>query len=102
MTAAAMLRNLDIATKLGCINDAGIDDMRHGRSPTVLNGPYGGDKLSVDHIVPRAVVPELDNVIANLELMPLRMNMAKSASVGQRQFPMPESSTTPGYSVTRD
>ena len=35
MTTAAMLRNLDIATKLGCINDAGLDAMRHGRSPTV-------------------------------------------------------------------
>ena len=32
---------------------------------------YAGDQLSVDHIIPRAVVPELDNVIANLELMPL-------------------------------
>jgi hypothetical protein len=28
----------------------------------------------VDHIIPRAVVPELDNVIANLELMPLHLN----------------------------
>ena len=31
-------------------------------------------------IIPRAVVPELDNVIANLELMPLRMNESKSAT----------------------
>jgi hypothetical protein len=33
----------------------------------------------VDHIDPPAVVPELDNVIANLELMPLRMRPLKSA-----------------------
>jgi hypothetical protein len=41
--------------------------------------------LSVDHIVPRAVAPELDNVIANLELMPLKMNISKSAKMGARQ-----------------
>ena len=49
-------------------------------------GPYRGDELSVDHIIPRAVVPELDNVIANLELMPLRMNESKNAKVGERQL----------------
>ena len=33
-----------------------------------------------------AVVPELDNVIANLELMPLKMNEGKKAKVGARQL----------------
>ena len=50
-----------------------------------MRGPYAGDQLSVDHIIPRAVTPELDNVIANLELMPLRMNQRKNSHVGQRQ-----------------
>ena len=39
----------------------------------------------VDHIIPRAVCPELDNVIANLELMPQRMNSSKNDRVGSRQ-----------------
>jgi len=39
----------------------------------------------VDHIIPRAVVPELDHVIANLELMPLRLNERKNSHMGQRQ-----------------
>jgi hypothetical protein len=59
--------------------------MRKGKAPTVRRGPYQGDHLSVDHIIPRAVVPELDNVIANLELMPLRMNESKNDRVGERQ-----------------
>jgi hypothetical protein len=42
----------------------------------------------VDHIIPRAVCPELDNVIANLELMPMRMNSGKSDRVGSRQRDM--------------
>ncbi len=39
----------------------------------------------MDHIIPLKVVPELDNVIANLELMPLRMNEGKNAKIGARQ-----------------
>lgn len=41
--------------------------------------------MSVDHILPRAEVPELDNVLANLELMPMRMNRTKSAKLGERE-----------------
>src|SRR5437016_9112609 len=60
--------------------------MRQGRAETVRRGPYNGDRLSADHIIPRAVCPELDNGIANLELMPLRMNESKNAKVGDRQL----------------
>ena len=88
LTKDALLRNLDIADKLGCLNDSGFSEMRRGNAPTVMKGPYKGDQLSVDHIIPRAVVPELDNVIANLELMPLRMNERKNAKIGQRQRDM--------------
>ena len=42
----------------------------------------------MDHIVPRAVVPKLDNVIANLELMPLRMNESKNDKLGERHRDM--------------
>jgi hypothetical protein len=97
LTTEAMLRNLDIAEKLGCINDVGLDAMRHGRSPTVQRGPYLGDALSVDHIIPRAVVPELDDVIANLELMTLRMNESKNAKVWQRQRELTEKLLKAGY-----
>ena len=85
LTKAALLRNLDIAEKLGCLDESGMNDMRRGQAPTVRKGPYRGDQLSVDHIIPRSVVPELDNVVANLELLPLRMNEKKNAKIGKRQ-----------------
>ena len=88
LTKEALLRNLDIAEKLGCLNAAGLAEMKRGKAPTVMKGPYKGDELSVDQIIPRAVVPELDNVIANLELMPLRMNEKKNATIGDRQRDM--------------
>ena len=65
---------MTIAERLGCLDTDGLGEMRKGQAPTVHRGPYKRKKLSVDHIIPRAVVPELDNVIANLELMPLKMN----------------------------
>jgi len=62
-----------------------LAQMRRGKAPTVRRGPYTRDQLSVDHIIPRAVVPELDNVIANLGLLPLRVNESKEDRVGARQ-----------------
>lgn len=90
LTKAAMLRNLKIADRLGCLDAEGMEEMRHGKAATVRRGPYAGDQLSVDHIVPLVVVPELDNVIANLELMPQRMNSKKNSKVGQRQRDLAE------------
>jgi hypothetical protein len=85
LTSEAMVRNLVIAERLGCLDPDGLREMHRGEAPTVHRGPYRGEKLSVDHIIPRTVVPELDNVIANLELMPLRMNEGKNARIGARQ-----------------
>jgi hypothetical protein len=88
LTSAAMVRNRMIAERLGCLDDAGMGDLRRGKAAIIRNGPYAGDKLSVDHILPRAVCPELDTTLANLELMPMRMNSSKSDSIGERQVDM--------------
>ena len=88
LTSAAMLRNVTIIERLGAVTPADIDAMRRGHAPTVRQGPYTGDIISVDHIVPRAITPELDNVIANLELLPLKVNESKNDKVGERQVSM--------------
>jgi hypothetical protein len=69
--------NHQIADRFGVFDEAGLNDMRRGKSPTIARGHHKGDELSVDHIVPYAVVPELDNVIANLELMPVEVEPGK-------------------------
>jgi hypothetical protein len=38
MTKDALLRNLDIAEKLGCLDEAGLAEMRHGKAATVMKG----------------------------------------------------------------
>jgi hypothetical protein len=88
LTTAELLRNLDIAGKLGCLDEAGMAKMRRGNAPLVTKGPYAGQIASIDHIVPRAVAPELDNCIANLELLPLRVNESKNDKIGDRQRDM--------------
>jgi hypothetical protein len=85
LTAMAMVRNRTIAERLGCLDEEGMEKLRRGSSPTVKFGPYSGEKLTVDHIIPRAVSPSLDLVLANLELLPHSLNLRKGAKIGQRQ-----------------
>lgn len=80
-----LLRNLDIAEKLGCLTPENLAAIRSGQSPTVTRGPYAGEPAEVDHIVPIALAPELGNEIANLELLPHTLNRCKGAKVGARQ-----------------
>lgn len=85
LTTAAMVRNRQIAEQLGCLDPEGMELLRRGKAPTVKRGPYAGEKLTVDHIIPRAVCPSLDHVLANLELMPETLNQRKGDKVGPRQ-----------------
>ncbi len=85
LTRDSLLRNHKIAEGYRCFDAAGLAEMRKGNAPTIQRGTYKGDQWSVDHIVPRAVCPELDNVIANLELMPFRANASKNDRIESRQ-----------------
>ncbi|MEO8044495.1 MAG: hypothetical protein ABI674_06275 [Spartobacteria bacterium] len=85
LVEAALLRNLDIAEKLGCLTSENLDRMRHGRSPLISRGPYVGEPAEIDHIIPLAVEPALRHEIANLELLPRTLNRRKGASMGERQ-----------------
>jgi len=86
LTAAAMARNRTIAERLGCLDAEGMALLRRGNAPSIRFGPYTGEKLTVDHIIPRAVSPSLDLVLANLELMPNSLNLRKGSKIGQRQI----------------
>jgi hypothetical protein len=44
--------------------------LRKGNAPTITKGPYAGEIVTGDHIIPRSVCPELDNALFNLEFMP--------------------------------
>ena len=67
-------------------DEAGIIKLRKGNAPTITKGPYAGEIVTGDHIIPRSVCLELGNALYNLEMMPLTLNQKKSAKIGQRQI----------------
>ena len=86
MLVESLARNRTILERLGCLDEAGMGKLRKGNAPTITKGPYSGELATGDHIIPRSVCPALDNVIVNLEFMPVTLNQRKGAKVGERQI----------------
>ncbi|MDA7921301.1 hypothetical protein N9B73_06045 [Verrucomicrobiales bacterium] len=84
----SMLRNIKIARELKLDTPANLELMSEGKSPIVGSGPYTGEKIEVDHIVPRSLAPDLDNLLINLEMMPMTLNRRKSNKVTERAAAM--------------
>ena len=86
MQRSSLIRNVTILERLGCLDEAGMIKLRKRLAPTITRGPYAGEIVTGDHIIPRSVTPELDNTLFNLETMPLTLSQKKSAKIGQRQL----------------
>jgi hypothetical protein len=56
----SLIRNRTILERLGCLDDAGMAKLRRGKAPTITKGPYAGEIVTGDHIIPRSVCDELD------------------------------------------
>ena len=79
-----LLENLKIAKELGLLTPEGMAELRRGKSATITKGQYAGQEAEADHVIPRAVCPELENQVMNLELLPAKLNRAKSDKVTAR------------------
>ena len=79
-----LLENLKIAKDLGLLTPEGMSELRRGKSATITKGQYAGQEAESDHVIPRAVCPELQNQVMNLELLPASLNRAKSDKVTDR------------------
>ena len=79
-----LLENLKIAKELGLLTPEGMVELRRGYSATITKGQYSGQEAEADHVIPRAVCPELQNQVMNLELLPASLNRAKSDKVTER------------------
>ena len=79
-----LLENLKIAKELGLLTIEGMAELRRGNSATITKGQYAGEEAEADHVIPRAVCPELQNQVMNLELLPASLNRAKSDKVTDR------------------
>lgn len=79
-----LLENLKIAKALGLLSPEGMAELRRGKSATITKGQYSGQEAEADHVIPRAICPELQNQVMNLELLPASLNRAKSDKVTER------------------
>ena len=79
-----LLENLKIAKDLGLLTPEGMAELKRGKSATITKGQYAGQKAEADLVIPKAVCPELQNQVMNLELLPASLNRAKSDKVTDR------------------
>jgi hypothetical protein len=79
-----LLENLKIAKELGLLTPEGMAELRRGKSATITKGQYAGQEAEADHVIPKAICPELQNQVMNLELLPASLNRAKSDKVTDR------------------
>ena len=79
-----LLENLKIAKELGLLTPEGMAELRRGKSAMITKGQFAGQEAEADHVIPRAVCPELQNQVMNLELLPAKLNRAKSDKVTDR------------------
>jgi len=59
-------------------------ELRRGKSAAITKGEYAGQEAEADHTIPRAVCPELQNQVMNLELLPAGLNRSKSDKITDR------------------
>lgn len=70
----SLLRNLLIAERHGCLDDEGLENLRKGQASTIKRGKFIGGRLSSVFVIPPDVCPELNNLLANVELSPADEN----------------------------
>ena len=59
-------------------------ELKQGKSATITTGEYSGQKAEADDVIPRALCPELQNQVMNLELIPASLKRTKSDKVTER------------------
>ena len=82
---AALLWSRRKLEAFGCFTGEGMDKLRRGGSPEITVGEHKGDTVALDHVIPRAIVEELDARFYNLEILPSKVNGAKSATIAERE-----------------
>jgi hypothetical protein len=79
-----LLENLKIAKELGLLTPEGMAELKRGKSATITKGQYAGQEAEAGLVIPKAVCPELQNQVMNLELLPASLNRSPSEKVTDR------------------
>lgn len=62
-----------------------MEKLKKGGSPKITQGENAGDSIALDHVLPRSLVPELAARFYNLEAIPSKKNLRKSAKITERE-----------------
>ena len=84
LLSSSLIANLAEADKLGLFSPEGLDELRRGKSAKITKGEYAGQEAEADDVIPRALCPELQNQVMNLELLPASLIRAKSDNMTER------------------
>ena len=82
----ALLENLELLRAYGCLSNEGMSKLRTSNAPRVERGEFTEEVLTVDHVLPRSKVPELDNRLYNLRFLPETLNQRKGAKIGSYEL----------------
>lgn len=82
---AAILWTFQKLEAWGCFTPDGLAELKKGGSPTITKGDHAGTGIALDHVLPRAIVPELAARFYNLEAIPAKENLRKGAKITERE-----------------
>jgi len=86
ITKCSLLKNYKRLVRSGCFTDENLTQLSRGYSATITKGRYTGQKMEVDHVVPKSLMPTLAKDFANLCYQPHSINREKSDAVARAQL----------------
>jgi hypothetical protein len=86
ITKCSLLKNYKRMVRFGCFSDENLPQLRRGNSATITKGSHTGQKMEVDHVVPKSLMPTLAKDFANLCYQPRSINREKSDAVARAQL----------------
>lgn len=85
------LANLQLGIDYGLYEGEGnLKALAYGKAPVISKGEYKGQRVDVEHIVPKSIAPALDNILSNLTWYPASLNQSKSDTITDEALEMAE------------
>ena len=83
------LSNLELGIEYGIYEgEENLKALAYGKAPTITKGEYKGQRIDVEHVVPKAIAPDLDNILSNLMWLPASLNQSKSDTITDEAMEM--------------
>ncbi len=86
LTKVSLLKNYKRMVRYGCLSDENLQQVKKGYAATITKGYHTGEKMVVDHVVPKSLMPTLAKDFVNLCFQPYSINDDKSDAVARAQL----------------